>query len=77
MTHYLKTLANTDLINFRITVNILYVLLRFDCQGQALALMDGHLGLINFHDLCTEGLYALRKGTYVPSLNFRYASFSF
>ena len=25
----------------------------------------------------TEGLYALRKGTYVPNLNFRYGSFSF
>jgi len=33
--------------------------------------------LVWFHDLCTEGLYALRKGTYVPSLNFRYGSFSF
>ena len=47
MTHYLNTLANTDLINFRITVKILYVLLRFDGQGQALALMDGHFGLIS------------------------------
>ena len=25
----------------------------------------------------SEGLYALRKGTYVPNLNFRYGSFSF